>query len=89
MKINPENATKQQVLAEAVEKIYDITEDNQRLRQILKVPLKEKPILFDKLRKEYPVRREFQNTRIVLEPSNKGIAEKFMAMGFEVTDGQG
>lgn len=87
LKINPENATEQQVLAEAVEKIYDINKDDQRLRHILKAPLKEKPIIFDKLRKEYPVRREFQNTQIVLEPWRKNIAEKFVTLGFEVPDG--
>jgi hypothetical protein len=37
--------------------------------------------MFDGLRKEYPVRREFQNTQIKIADSKK-IAEKLRGIGF-------
>lgn len=64
LKINAENSDEQEVLSQAVEKIYKITGDDSRLRQILDMPAEERGKYFTDLRKNYPVRREFQNTKI-------------------------
>ena len=47
------------VLRRVIEQVYDVTADDARLREI--------PADFDRLRAEYPIRREFFNTELVLE----------------------
>jgi len=74
----------QNLLRKAVEKIYRISEDDSRMRQILDVPADKRGEFFDNLRKNYPVRREFQNTKIVLDSACRSIAEKFVKLGFKV-----
>jgi len=87
LRVNPSDVSEQDVLREAVEKIYRISEDDLKLRQILDVPAEKRGEFFDSLRKNYAVRREFQNTQIVLEHPCKGLAEKLAAVGFRVKDG--
>jgi len=63
LKINPQVVSEQDVLRGAVERIYDIRKDDSNLRWILDKPAGKRGKFFDDLRKNYPVRREFQNTR--------------------------
>jgi len=84
LQINPSYEAEQKVLWEAVEKIYSISEDDLRMRQILNLPADKTGEFFDSLRKNYPIRREFQNTKIVLDPPCKSIADKFAGIGFKV-----
>ena len=89
LKINP-NIGKQDVLLGAVKKIYDIKADDLRMRQILNKQAEESGEFFSGLRKNYPVRREFQNTRIILADSgqriadSKRIAKKLAGIGFKI-----
>ena len=83
LQINPSYEAEQKVLWEAVEKIYCISEDDLRMRQILNLPVDKIGEFFDSLRKNYPIRREFQNTKIVLEPTCKSIVEKLSGIGFK------
>jgi erythronate-4-phosphate dehydrogenase len=78
-----------QVVRSAVSEIYDITQDDRALRAILNMPLGKRCATFDKLRKEYPVRREFQNTSIVLRTSvpkraEEELKQKLSRIGFKV-----
>ena len=73
----------QNVLREAIEKVYDIKADDRRMREILNMPMGKRCGLFDRLRRDYPVRREFQNTRIVVDGECKGLAEKLAGIGFK------
>jgi len=88
LKINPDEDSEQQVLRRAVERIYDIKEDDRQLRRILDTPAEKQGKLFDRLRKDYPVRREFQNTRIIIategELKIKRLSEKLKGVGFRV-----
>lgn len=52
-------------VAEAVHHVYPIWEDDGRMRGILELPEAERGPYFDRLRKEYPTRREFHNYRTV------------------------
>ncbi|MBW8002009.1 MAG: 4-phosphoerythronate dehydrogenase [Planctomycetes bacterium] len=79
-----ENEQKQ-VLA-VVRKVYDICGDGEKLRQILGQPLGKRCAMFDKLRKDYQVRREFFNTQVVLENAGGGLAEKLRGIGFGVSN---
>jgi erythronate-4-phosphate dehydrogenase len=83
LKINPQLASEQDVLRGAVEKIYDIRKDDSNLRWILDKPAGKRAKFFDDLRKDYPVRREFQSTRIILEAPCKSLVEKLVGIGFK------
>ncbi len=90
LNINPNSGDEQEVLLGAVEKIYDIREDDTRLREILERKAEKRGEFFASLRKNYPVRREFQNTRIIVADSgqriadNRRIVEKLGGIGFKV-----
>ena len=72
------------VVAEAVAKIYSIARDDRDLRQIVKEPPAARGKFFDALRKNYPVRRELQNTTVVIDNAAKPLVEKLRGLGFKV-----
>jgi erythronate-4-phosphate dehydrogenase len=76
----------QEALADVVRRIYDIEADDQRTRRILELPAEERGKYFDKLRKEYPVRREFQNT-VITSVNNPLLAKQLAGLGFKVKHG--
>ncbi|MBN1786791.1 MAG: 4-phosphoerythronate dehydrogenase [Sedimentisphaerales bacterium] len=51
----------------AVNTLYSIKEDDEKLRQILKEPPQKQGVYFDSLRKSYHIRREFHNTIVSVE----------------------
>ena len=75
--------TDQQLLAQAMTRIYDIMGDDGRLREITTLTNSEKGRYFDDLRKNYPVRREAFNTRIKLQGPADQIGEKLTILGFK------
>jgi erythronate-4-phosphate dehydrogenase len=83
IKLQSEGRPEQQMLQAAVGQIYKIMDDDKKLRNILNMPLGKRCATFDKLRKEYHIRREFQNTNIefTAEPTEK-LAEKLRGIGF-------
>jgi erythronate-4-phosphate dehydrogenase len=66
---------------------YDVREDDARLRDMLSLPEDERPLYFDRLRKEYPVRREFSETVIRLPGSNDQLTRLLKSLGFVVEVG--
>jgi erythronate-4-phosphate dehydrogenase len=84
IELNATSGDEQEIIRQAVKKIYDIEADDQRMREILNVPTYNRGKLFDELRKTYPVRREFQNTSIVLADKNSTLAKKFAGIGFRI-----
>ena len=66
----------EEVLRRVVRRLYDITADDTALRKNI--------LTFDKLRAEYPVRREFFNTRLVLNGASEGLRAKFAALEFKI-----
>ncbi len=72
------------VLAEAVEAVYSIRSDDIALRQIETEPPQMRGRFFDALRKNYPVRREFHNTAVVLDDPAGALAAKLRGIGFRV-----
>ncbi|MBN2271088.1 MAG: 4-phosphoerythronate dehydrogenase, partial [Sedimentisphaerales bacterium] len=79
---NPSNHV--ETLVAAVEAVYDIRIDDVRLRGIQGTRSGHAGEFFDNLRKEYPVRREFHNTRVVLERPCEAVARKLAGIGFTV-----
>ena len=83
LKVNPNITNDQDVLLSSVQKIYRIDKDDTRLRRILDKPVENRGEHFDNLRKNYSIRREFQNTRVILEDTNSALAKKLIGIGFK------
>lgn len=84
IEINPDVADEQTILHDTVQQVYVINRDDFNTREILIVPEDQRGKWFDDLRKDYPVRREFQNTQIVLTKENNILAEKLKGIGFKM-----
>ena len=82
LKIEAED-NEQQILHSLVPQIYDIKKDDQALRKLLKLPADKKAAWFDRLRKEYPERREFSNTKVAVKNAGEGLIEKIKGIGFQ------
>jgi len=82
LRVGPNSGSEQEMLLDTVQKIYRIDQDDARLRRILDKPAENRGEFFDSLRKNYPVRREFQNTRIIAEETNSSLAKKLKGIGF-------
>ena len=74
----------QELVLDTVRKVYDISRDYANLRQISKEPEQNRGKFFDNLRKNYPVRREFQNTKVKVKDANSSLANKLCGIGFDV-----
>ena len=70
-------------LQKIIAQIYDLEADHCRLENLLASPLEERPNLFDKLRKHYPVRREFHRTNVKLAPNMKSLRALTTGLGFQ------
>jgi erythronate-4-phosphate dehydrogenase len=77
-------ASDEEVLARTAERIYSIARDDRDTRQIAHQPSEGRGRFFDALRKNYPVRREFQNTTVVLDKPGESLARKLRGIGFVV-----
>jgi len=72
-------------LLHAVSKVYDFKEDDRRMRELCSLPPDKIGVHFDLLRKQYPVRREFHNTRVLLTRQDNALASSLSGIGFTVT----
>ena len=69
---------------DAVLQCYDVRADDARLRQSLALPSNERAACFDRLRKEYPVRREFAETRLRVARLDAPLEQLLKGLGFTV-----
>jgi erythronate-4-phosphate dehydrogenase len=84
LNVNPKSGeNEQEMLRQVVNKIYDIKKDDADLRWMLDRPQGKRGGFFENLREDYPVRREFQNTQIVLENPCESLAAKLVGIGFK------
>jgi erythronate-4-phosphate dehydrogenase len=72
------------VLWDAVRRVYDIEADDRDLREGDVEDAAERGRRFDRLRKEYPVRREFRFAEARLRNAGPGLRERFAGLGFAV-----
>ena len=84
LRVDAAAGSEQDALMGAVRAVYDVRRDDVRLREIRECRADKAGEFFDNLRKEYPVRREFQNTRVVPENLGDSIARKLAGIGFTV-----
>jgi erythronate-4-phosphate dehydrogenase len=71
-------------LAQVVERVYSVQRDDVNLRSIAKEPPEGRGAFFDALRKGYPVRREFQNTTVIVDEPGGAVVRKLLGIGFKV-----
>jgi erythronate-4-phosphate dehydrogenase len=72
------------LIQDIIQQIYVINRDDFNMREILLQPDEGQAAWFDSLRKNYPVRREFQNTQIILADTASPLAKKLAGIGFDV-----
>ncbi|MDX2457407.1 MAG: DUF3410 domain-containing protein, partial [Gammaproteobacteria bacterium] len=72
------------MLRAAIFSVYDIRADDARLRAMLALPPGEQPAYFDRLRKEYPARREFSATSVLLTETDGECEQMLRGLGFPV-----
>ena len=63
---------------------YDVRQDDARLRATLSLPAAERASAFDRLRKDYPVRREFTESTVLLDEPAGELGELLSGLGFKV-----
>ena len=63
---------------------YDVRQDDVRLRATLSLSAAERASAFDRLRKEYPVRREFTEATVLLDEPAGELGELLSGLGFSV-----
>ena len=73
-----------EVLHSVVKKIYDIKADDDNLRQLLNKAEADRGGWFSGLRKNYHIRREFQNTKVVFTKPNASLSNKLKGIGFKI-----
>ncbi|HIJ65760.1 MAG TPA: 4-phosphoerythronate dehydrogenase [Candidatus Hydrogenedentes bacterium] len=73
----------ERVLRETVLTVYDVVRDDCAMRELIAVPANERPAFYDRLRKEYPRRREFFNTRVRVVPRNSRLEQQLSGLGFQ------
>jgi erythronate-4-phosphate dehydrogenase len=78
----------EELLRRAVQGVYDIQRDDGNLRQVLHQPPGARGRFFDALRKDYPIRREFPNTTVALNPPRADLTRKLQGIGFRVEGGR-
>lgn len=73
----------QPILRRVVKQVYDIEADDGRTRDILTTPAGQQGAFFDGLRKNYPIRREFQNTVIRCPQGQATLVQTLKGIGFQ------
>lgn len=68
----------------AIRACCDPRRDDARLRQSLNLPADERGQAFDRLRRQYPVRREFSSLKIQLKGTSKSAQDTFRGLGFKI-----
>ena len=77
-----------QALRQAVFPVYDARSDSRNMKAMCDRPEAECAPFFDRLRKEYPRRREPFNTRAIIRSANPSLARRLTTLGFQVIEEQ-
>lgn len=76
----------EEILDRIVRQIYDIERDDASLRELMNVPADQQGKYFTRLRKEYPIRREFFNTELMMSEHQEELRGKIEALGFRFAE---
>lgn len=78
------NTPAEEIMNSVCSYVYDITEDDKLLRKTLHMSTDEKEKYFDSLRKDYKLRREFNNYKVKLEPFSPETGDILKAFRFKL-----
>jgi erythronate-4-phosphate dehydrogenase len=67
-----------------VKQIYDVEQDDAALRLLARQPPEQRGSYFDRLRRDYRIRREFGNTELLLPGADPDLANKLRGLGFRI-----
>lgn len=70
--------------SQAVLACYDVRQDDARLRATLSLPDAQRAAAFDRLRKDYPVRREFSESSVLLREPAGALGQLLSGLGFDL-----
>lgn len=74
----------QVILREVVRQVYDIEADDRRFRSTVIEDEMARAKVFDSLRKDYPMRREFRYTTVSLKNATDVLKQKLALLGFQL-----
>ncbi len=80
-------ASDEQVIRQTVLAAYDVRRDDAALRRMRHLPNPMRARYFDRLRKDYPPRREFASLRVFLPTGRDALAGTLAGLGFQVQVG--
>lgn len=84
LEVDARGRSDQVILHEVVRQVYDIEADDQRFRKTMIEDAAVRAKVFDRLRKDYPMRREFRYTTVSLKNASDVLKQKFALLGFQV-----
>lgn len=66
--------------------LYDLAGDHRRMKHVLTLPETMRPRAFQQLRRDYPPRREFANTPLIIKGSRNHVLHQLNALGINARD---
>ncbi|MBU2955461.1 4-phosphoerythronate dehydrogenase PdxB [Marinobacter sp. F3R08] len=78
------SADEEDAIRIALRACYDPRRDDAMLRNAMKGSIEERGVAFDRLRRDYPVRRECSSLRIQLKGTSKSLQDSFRDIGFKL-----
>lgn len=78
----PSGVADQERLNTIATRVYDLEADHRRMKELLTVPIEERAEMFDSLRKNYPTRREFHQTRVNVPSDRPTLKQQVSQLGF-------
>jgi erythronate-4-phosphate dehydrogenase len=82
IEVNPSSQSDQELIQELVNTVYDIEADYRHMQKLLISSPSERPTLFDALRKNYPVRREFHQSTVMFSNGRGQLQQIVGDLGF-------
>ena len=78
----PSGLTDQECLNTIATRVYDLEADHRRMKELLSVPIEERAEMFDSLRKNYAIRREFHQTKVHVPSNRPKLNQQVSQLGF-------
>jgi len=86
VEIETKGKTLEQSLGDLTTNIYNLEADHFRMAELLQLHPEKRLIEFDRLRKLYPIRREFHNTRVKLANGSVELQRGIAGLGFKIEE---
>jgi erythronate-4-phosphate dehydrogenase len=76
--------TEQELINQVISQVYNINSDELNSGRFSGVPKDERAKYFDNLRNNYPIRREFYNTKLIMKKPINSLLNNFSEIGFTI-----